>query len=259
MREDRDTTRAGAQQEWMSWMMRITDTEQQPQLKREGKGNLQANLICDSVSLDKCKNNTTLTNQIIFCLIEVVKKAIIRLSEHQIFPDVFFMHFQFQINRIGTVRVVANRKGGNCYQLVSSHIYLFVMHDLMVLFQHILHVCLHLNQSDPETQPAYLCCRTIFACQLRVLIITARCFLLCKQGSRIPERKFCRAYGEGEEVKIASGLQSTMMSAIQGLSILKGSGFISCTMASKLSPASEKTFPNNRSLSPYATGMSFPY
>ena len=46
---------------------------------------------------------------------------------------------------------------------------------------------------------------------------------------------------------------------IQGLSILKGSGFISCTMASKLSPASEKTFPNNRSLSPYATGMSFPY
>jgi hypothetical protein len=46
---------------------------------------------------------------------------------------------------------------------------------------------------------------------------------------------------------------------IQGLSILIGSGFISCTMASKLSPASEKTFPNNRSLSPYATGMSFPY
>ncbi|XP_061984185.1 uncharacterized protein LOC133703585 [Populus nigra] len=40
-----------------------------------------------------------------------------------------------------------------------------------------------------------------------------RCFLLCNQGARIPERKFCRAYGEGQEVKIASGLQSTMMSA----------------------------------------------
>jgi hypothetical protein len=28
---------------------------------------------------------------------------------------------------------------------------LLFQHDLMVLFPHILHVCLHLNQSDPET------------------------------------------------------------------------------------------------------------
>jgi len=40
---------------------------------------------------------------------------------------------------------------------------LLFQHDLMVLFPHILHVCLHLNQSDPETQPAYAAERSSFA------------------------------------------------------------------------------------------------
>ena len=39
---------------------------------------------------------------------------------------------------------------------------LLFQHDLMVLFPHILHVCLHLNQSDPETQPAYAAERSSF-------------------------------------------------------------------------------------------------
>ncbi|KAJ6885451.1 hypothetical protein NC651_026160 [Populus alba x Populus x berolinensis] len=42
MREDRDTTRAGARREGMSWIMRVSNVpfEQQPQLRRGRKGKL---------------------------------------------------------------------------------------------------------------------------------------------------------------------------------------------------------------------------